>query len=622
VRVKDSQTRFNGALMSASPPILYVDDIHLTHGVEPLLAGASLSVGRDDRICLVGRNGSGKSTLLKIIAGLVEADEGERFVQPGIHVEYLAQDPSFDEFQKAEDFVLQGLMNNEDRQRAFQLMADLHIEGAAEIAPMSGGEHRRVALAKAMAANPEVLLLDEPTNHLDLPAIEWLEGALRQINSALILVSHDRRFLSNMANQTVWLDRGETKLMRKHFGHFEDWRDDELEREAEAQHKLDRKIAREEDWLRYGVTARRKRNVRRLGDLQNLRQQRRDYRGPQGDVEAALHAGDRSGKLVVKADEISKAYGDKILIDNFSTQIKRGSRIGLIGPNGAGKTTLLNILLGKLHPDSGNLRLGKNLTPLILDQQRAGIKKDWHVKDALTDGAGELVSIGDATMHVIGYMKKFLFHPSQMRTPVNVLSGGEQARLFLARGLRQPSNLLVMDEPTNDLDLETLDLLQEMIAAYEGTVILVSHDRDFLDRTVTAVFNAEGEGRWVEYAGGYSDMKAQQKAIDPTNAAAPVTDKKAAAADKPLKEKATTASVKLSYKHRYRLEKLPDEMTALADDIERAETTLADADLFTKDPQKFERNAAMLEIAKAALAAAEEEWLQLEMLREAAENRQ
>ena len=608
--------------MSASPPILYVDDIHLTHGVEPLLAGASLSVGRDDRICLVGRNGSGKSTLLKIIAGLVEADEGERFVQPGIHVEYLAQDPSFDEFQKAEDFVLQGLMNNEDRQRAFQLMADLHIEGAAEIAPMSGGERRRVALAKAMAANPEVLLLDEPTNHLDLPAIEWLEGALRQINSALILVSHDRRFLSNMANQTVWLDRGETKLMRKHFGHFEDWRDDELEREAEAQHKLDRKIAREEDWLRYGVTARRKRNVRRLGDLQNLRQQRRDYRGPQGDVEAALHAGDRSGKLVVKADEISKAYGDKILIDNFSTQIKRGSRIGLIGPNGAGKTTLLNILLGKLEPDSGNLRLGKNLTPLILDQQRAGIKKDWHVKDALTDGAGELVSIGDATMHVIGYMKKFLFHPSQMRTPVNVLSGGEQARLFLARGLRQPSNLLVMDEPTNDLDLETLDLLQEMIAAYEGTVILVSHDRDFLDRTVTAVFNAEGEGCWVEYAGGYSDMKAQQKAIDPTNAAAPVTDKKAAAADKPLKEKATTASVKLSYKHRYRLEKLPDEMTALADDIERAETTLADADLFTKDPQKFERNAAMLEIAKAALAAAEEEWLQLEMLREAAENRQ
>lgn len=610
--------------MSASPPILYVDDIHLTHGVTPLLAGASLSVGRDDRICLVGRNGSGKSTLLKIIAGLVEPDDGERFVQPGIHVEYLAQDPSFKGFLKAEDYVLQGLMNNEDRQRAFQLMADLHIDRDAEIAPMSGGERRRVALAKAMAGQPEVLLLDEPTNHLDLPAIEWLEAALRQINSALILVSHDRRFLSNMASQTVWLDRGQTKLMRKNFSQFEDWRDGELEREAEAQHKLDRKIAREEDWLRYGVTARRKRNVKRLGALHDLRQQRRDYRGPQGDMEAVLQAGDRSGKLVVKADKIEKSYGDRVLIKNFSTQIKRGSRIGLIGPNGAGKTTLLNMLLGTLAPDSGNIRLGKNLTPLILDQQRQGIKKDWNVKDALTDGAGDLVSIGEETMHVIGYMKNFLFHPAQMRTPVSVLSGGEQARLFLARGLRQSSNLLVMDEPTNDLDLETLDLLQEMIAAYDGTVILVSHDRDFLDRTVTAVFNAEGGGHWVEYAGGYSDMKAQQKAL-----ARPATNdektgkKRDTQTDKnTAKQDANAAQkpAKLSYKHRYRLERLPQEMADLEAAIAKAEAVLADSALFTKDPQKFEANAAQLEASKADLAEAEDEWLQLELLREAAEN--
>lgn len=610
--------------MSASPPILYVDDIHLTHGVTPLLAGASLSVGRDDRICLVGRNGSGKSTLLKIIAGLVEPDDGERFVQPGIHVEYLAQDPSFKGFLKAEDYVLQGLMNNEDRQRAFQLMADLHIDRDAEIAPMSGGERRRVALAKAMAGQPEVLLLDEPTNHLDLPAIEWLEAALRQINSALILVSHDRRFLSNMASQTVWLDRGQTKLMRKNFSQFEDWRDGELEREAEAQHKLDRKIAREEDWLRYGVTARRKRNVKRLGALHDLRQQRRDYRGPQGDMEAVLQAGDRSGKLVVKADKIEKSYGDRVLIKNFSTQIKRGSRIGLIGPNGAGKTTLLNMLLGTLAPDSGNIRLGKNLTPLILDQQRQGIKKDWNVKDALTDGAGDLVSIGEETMHVIGYMKNFLFHPAQMRTPVSVLSGGEQARLFLARGLRQSSNLLVMDEPTNDLDLETLDLLQEMIAAYDGTVILVSHDRDFLDRTVTAVFNAEGGGHWVEYAGGYSDMKAQQKALArPTTNDEKTGKKRDTQADKnAAKQDANAAQkpAKLSYKHRYRLERLPQEMADLEAAIAKAEAVLADSALFTKDPQKFEANAAQLEAAKADLAKAEDEWLQLELLREAAEN--
>lgn len=607
--------------MSASPPILYVDDIRLTHGVTPLLDGAGLAVGRDDRICLVGRNGSGKSTLLKIIAGDLEADSGERFVQPGIAVEYLAQDPDFAGFHTAEDYVLQGLDNNEDRQRAFQLMADLHIIGNGEIAPMSGGERRRVALAKAMAAQPEVLLLDEPTNHLDLPAIEWLETALRQINSALVLVSHDRRFLSNMANQTVWLDRGQTRLMRKSFAHFEDWRDGELDREAEAQHKLDRKIAREEDWLRYGVSGRRKRNVKRLGDLHKLRQQRRDYQGPQGGVEAALQAGDRSGKLVVKAEKISHAFGDKNIVSQFSTQVKRGARIGLIGPNGAGKTTLLNILLGHLQPDSGHVRLGKNLTPLILDQQRQGIKKDWNVKDALTDGAGDLVSIGEETMHVIGYMKNFLFHPAQMRTPVNVLSGGEQARLFLARGLRQPSNLLVMDEPTNDLDLETLDLLQEMIAGYEGTVILVSHDRDFLDRTVTAVFNAEGDGHWVEYAGGYSDMKAQQKAA--MRGAAEVSDKRsektAMAADKAARKPDAKSGVKpskLSYKHSFRLQKLPNEMDALRAEIAAAEAVLADADLFAKDAETFNQTAQLLDRAKAELGAAEEEWLELELLRE------
>lgn len=608
--------------MVASPPILYVDDIHLTHGVTPLLDGAALSVGREDRICLVGRNGSGKSTLLKIIAGQLDADAGERFVQPGVAIEYLAQDPDFSGFSTAEDYVLQGLMNNEDRQRAFQLMADLRVTPSAALAPLSGGERRRVALCKAMAPQPEILLLDEPTNQLDLPAIEWLENALRQINSALVLVSHDRRFLSNMATQTVWLDRGKTKLMLKSFAHFEDWRDTILDREAQEQHKLARKIAREEDWLRYGVTARRKRNVKRLGDLHALRQQRRDYRGPQGDMEAVLQAGERSGKLVVKADKLVKKFDDKKIVDNFSTQIKRGARIGLVGANGAGKTTLLNLLLGQLAPDSGTVRLGKNLTTLVLDQQRKGIKKDWHVKDALTDGAGDRVPLGDDSMHVIGYMKNFLFHPSQMRTPVSVLSGGEQARLFLARGLRQPSNLLVMDEPTNDLDLETLDLLQEMIAAYQGTVILVSHDRDFLDRTVTSVFHGAGDGKWVEYAGGYSDMKAQQKQAQKNATAAPQEPKPAqatAAADTGAPQAGGKKTAKLSYKHKFRLEKLPAEIARLQNDIAAAESALADADLFAKDPDKFNALAAGLKSAQNALAAAEEEWLDLELQREAIE---
>ena len=609
--------------MSSAAPILYLQDIHLTYGVTPLLEGADLSVGRGARLCLVGRNGSGKSTLLRIAAGLTDADSGERFVQPGIFVSYLAQNPDFSGFQTAGDYVLQGVMDNEDKQRAHQIMADLHIEPGAALAVMSGGERRRVALAHVMAPQPDILLLDEPTNHLDLPAIEWLETSLRQINPALVVVSHDRRFLKNLTEQTIWLDRGCTKLMRKNFAHFEDWRDAELEREQLERHKLDRKIAREEDWIRYGVSGRRKRNIRRVGELQKLRQNRRDHRGPEGQVEAALVAGEKSGKLVVKADKLVKQFDDKRVVDGFSTQIKRGDRVGLVGANGAGKTTLLNMLLGHSAPDAGNVRLGKNLTVLELDQKRSGIKKDWTIKDALTDGAGDLVSIGEETMHVIGYMKNFLFHPAQMRTPANVLSGGELARLLLARGLRQPSNVLVMDEPTNDLDLETLDLLQEMIAAYEGTVILVSHDRDFLDQTVTSVIRAEGAGVWVEYAGGYTDMQAQRKANE--KAASNVPDEKQdPKAEKPDKADARTASdraaTKLTYRDKYALEKLPAEMDALRAEIATFQKQLDDPTLYARDAEQFAIWAEKLSQARDRLEKAEEEWLALEIRREEIEN--
>ena len=609
--------------MSSAPPILYLQDIHLTYGVTPLLEGADLSVGHGARLCLVGRNGSGKSTLLRIAAGLTDADSGERFVQPGIFVSYLAQNPDFSGFQTAGDYVLQGVMDNEDKQRAHQIMADLNIEAGAALAAMSGGERRRVALAHVMAPQPDILLLDEPTNHLDLPAIEWLETSLRQINSALVVVSHDRRFLKNLTEQTIWLDRGGTKLMRKNFAHFEDWRDAELEREQLERHKLDRKIAREEDWIRYGVSGRRKRNIRRVGDLQKLRQNRREHRGPEGQVEAALVAGEKSGKLVVKADKLVKQFDDKRVVDGFSTQIKRGDRVGLVGANGAGKTTLLNMLLGHLAPDAGNVRLGKNLTVLELDQKRSGIKRDWSIKDALTDGAGDLVSIGEQTMHVIGYMKNFLFHPAQMRTPANVLSGGELARLLLARGLRQPSNVLVMDEPTNDLDLETLDLLQEMIDAYEGTVILVSHDRDFLDQTVTSVIRAEGAGVWVEYAGGYTDMQAQRKANE--NAASNVPDEKQVLkAEKPDKADARTASdqaaTKMTYRDKYALEKLPEEMDALRAEIATFQTQLEDPTLYARNAEQFSTWAEKLSQARDRLEKAEEEWLALEIRREEIEN--
>ena len=599
--------------MSAPPPLLYLSGISLSFGGDPLLDGAQLSVSRHARLCLIGRNGSGKSTLLKVAAGLVEPDHGEVFVQPGIVVRYLAQSPVFPEAKTTEEVILEDVFGNEDRQKAYQLMADLHIQPDAYIKNLSGGELRRVALAQAMACQPDILLLDEPTNHLDLPAIEWLESVLRSHPAALVLVSHDRRFLQNMATETVWLDRGKTHNTGTSFSHFEDWRDRFFEQEAVSQDKLDRKIAREEDWLRHGVSGRRRRNVRRVKELFELRNTRDTYLGPTGSVSMESQEGENSGKLVVKFDHVSKSYGDHVLIKDLSFIIARGNRVGLVGPNGAGKTTLLKMILGEESPDTGIIRLGKKLEPLILDQKRSGIQPDWTIKDALTDGAGDLVSVGEETVHVIGYMRQFLFHASQMRTPANILSGGELARLLLARGLRQSSNFLVMDEPTNDLDLETLDLLQEMLASYPGTIIIVSHDRDFLDRTVSHTIAAEGEGIWTLYSGGYSDMMAQKK-----NAAADLKEARPSlSADKNMKEKSGGGrKARMSYKQGFRLEQLPSEIDALNLTIEALEAKLADTDFFGRDPNAFHQSAANLERLKQTMIELEEEWLALEMLRE------
>ncbi len=599
--------------MSAPPPLLYLSGISLSFGGDPLLDGAQLSVSRHARLCLIGRNGSGKSTLLKVAAGLVEPDHGEVFVQPGIVVRYLAQSPVFPETKTTEEIILEDVFGNEDRQKAYQLMADLHIQPDAYIKNLSGGELRRVALAQAMACQPDILLLDEPTNHLDLPAIEWLESVLRSHPAALVLVSHDRRFLQNMATETVWLDRGKTHNTGTSFSHFEDWRDRFFEQEAVSQDKLDRKIAREEDWLRHGVSGRRRRNVRRVKELFELRNTRDTYLGPTGSVSMESQEGENSGKLVVKFDHVSKSYGDHVLIKDLSFIIARGNRVGLVGPNGAGKTTLLKMILGEESPDTGIIRLGKKLEPLILDQKRSGIQPDWTIKDALTDGAGDLVSVGEETVHVIGYMRQFLFHASQMRTPANILSGGELARLLLARGLRQSSNFLVMDEPTNDLDLETLDLLQEMLASYPGTIIIVSHDRDFLDRTVSHTIASEGEGIWTLYSGGYSDMMAQKK-----NAAADLKEARPSlSADKNMKEKSGGGrKARMSYKQGFRLEQLPSEIDALNLTIEALEAKLADTDFFGRDPNAFHQSAANLERLKQTMIELEEEWLALEMLRE------
>ena len=598
-----------------SPPLLTLQNVHLTFGVTPLLDGADLTVSEGERLCLVGRNGSGKSTLMKVAAGLMEADEGDRFVQPGTTMRYLEQDPDVSAFKTIMDYVRSGLAPGDADYRAPYLLEHLGLTGEEDPSRMSGGEIRRAALARALAPDPDILLLDEPTNHLDLPVIEWLEEELRSIRSALVLISHDRRFLSHLSRSTLWLDRGRTRLLNKSFAHFESWRDELLEQEQLDLHKLDRKIVREEHWLRYGVTARRKRNVRRLSELQDLRKQRAEHRGPQGNVKLEATTASETGKLICEADGISKRFGDKIIAEDFSIKIARGARIGLIGPNGAGKTTLLNMLTGALEPDSGRIKLGLRLEMATLDQKRTVLKPDWTVSEALTQGGGDMVEVNNSRKHVMAYMKDFLFAPEQANTPVEVLSGGEKARLMLARAMALPSNVLILDEPTNDLDLETLDLLQDMVSHYQGTVFLVSHDRDFIDRTCTSVLITDGDGRWTEYAGGYTDMvnlrgygvrKPEQQAAKPAAAAGKTSTSKPAPA--PQRKR-------MANKDKYELKHLPDEIDALGETITALETRLADPKL-AADPAAFAKASAELGTAVEQLAQKEDRWLELEALRE------
>ena len=602
-----------------APPILKLDDIFLSFGGTPLLAGASLQVEPGDKICLVGRNGSGKSTLLKIAAGIAEAQSGEVFRHPSSTVRYLEQAPDFAGFSTVQAYAEAGLGPGDDPYRVTYLLSHLGLTGEEDPKNLSGGEARRAALARVMAPEPDILLLDEPTNHLDLPTIEWLEGELQKTRSALVLISHDRRFLEKVSTATVWLDRGTSRRLDRGFGHFEAWRDQVLEAEELEQHKLGKAIEREEHWLRYGVTARRKRNMRRLGELQTMRSQHRGHKGPQGTVQATVSDAQESGKLVIEAEKITKTYGDRAIVAPFSIRVHRGDCIGLVGPNGAGKTTLLKMLTGQLAPDTGIVKLGTNLEIATLDQKREELNPEDTLANYLTDGRGENLLVNGEQRHVTGYMKEFLFQPEQARTPIRNLSGGERARLMLARILSRPTNLLILDEPTNDLDIETLDLLQEIVAGFPGTVILVSHDRDFLDRTVTstiapAVPDAP-DGRWIEYAGGYSDMLAQRKgAMEEKRRAEKAAEKPKA--DASAQAEAPKGKGKLSFKQKFALDNLPKEMAKAEAEIAKREEKMADANLFTKDPATFNRLATEMEKLRDSLTRMEEEWLELEMLRE------
>jgi ATP-binding cassette subfamily F protein uup len=595
------------------PPLLPLRDMALTLGGAPLLDGAELSISAGDRIAVVGRNGSGKSTLFRIASGETAADRGTRFVQPSARLAYLPQEPDVSGFKTTLDYVLAGLSEWDDAHSARAMMADLGLDPAADPGRLSGGEARRAALVRALSAEPDILLLDEPTNHLDLVAIEWLEARLAVGRSALALISHDRRLLADLTRTTIWLDRGRTRRLDQGFGAFEAWRDMKLEEEEFERHKLDRRIVNEEHWMRYGVTARRKRNMRRVAELADLRRERREALRSVGAAAMVAQSAKASGALVIDAERISKAYDGRGIVRDFSIRAMRGDRIGVVGANGAGKTTLVNLLTGVLAPDSGTVRLGANVVMASLDQQRASLDPATTLVDALTGGGSDTVTINNQPRHVLGYMRDFLFAPEQARTPIGKLSGGERGRLMLARALARPSNLMVLDEPTNDLDIETLDLLQELLGEYAGTILVVSHDRDFLDRVATSVIVGEADGRWVEYAGGYSDMIAQRGRGLGGPLAAPVE-----AADRPERPPADRAPPKrkLGFNEQRALETLPRRIEGFRADLDALEHKLADADFAFRDP------AAFLEATKAygelrdALAGAEDEWLGLEILRE------
>jgi ABC transport system ATP-binding/permease protein len=590
-------------------PLLTLQNIHLAVGNTPLLDGAELFVEPGARLCIVGRNGSGKSTLLKIAAGMLEPDGGRRFLQPGAVIRYLPQEPDLSGYGDTYSYVAAGLGEGDDANRAWYLLGKLGLRGDETVETLSGGQARRAALARVLAPRPDILLLDEPTNHLDLPAILWLEEELQALKGALVLVSHDRRFLSALSRATLWLDRGRTRLLEQGFAAFEEWRDRMLEEEETERHRQDRKIAAEEHWLRYGVTARRKRNVRRVGLLAELRRRRREARKAAGAVKLTVPEAEGAGSAVIVADGISKSYDARPVVKDFSIRILRGDRIGIVGANGAGKTTLIRLLTGRLAPDAGEAILGTNLHMAGLDQIRV-LDPERTLADTFTGGHGDKIEVGGEMRHVMSYMKDFLFVPEQAKTPVGVLSGGERARLLLAIALARPSNLLVLDEPTNDLDLETLDLLEEMIDDYPGTVLLVSHDRDFLDRTVSGILMAEGDGRFTEYAGGYTDMVAQRgRGVEEK----PAPQREAKSKDA---KRAAGPRRKLSFNDQHALQTLPGKIADLEKSIAALHQALADGGLYARDPARFAALSDQLVKAEADKHVAEERWLELELKRE------
>jgi len=586
---------------------LSYEDLGLIQGEGWLFRHLDVHIRPRDRLALIGRNGAGKTTLLKCLAGLIDTDEGRRTIVPGSRVVLLEQDPDMGDHATLFDWVLDGADAPETHEAA-AIADQIGLDLSRSVETASGGERRRAAIVRAIAQEPDVLMLDEPTNHLDLAGIEWLEEWLNRFTGAFIVISHDRTFLTRLTKSCLWLDRGHLRRAEIGFGGFEAWMEKAYEEEARAAEKLDAKLAIELRWLERGVTARRRRNQGRLAKLQDMRAQRAAMIGAAGAAKLAIAKDDVRSKAVIDADRASKSYGDRTIIRDFTLRIQRGDRIGIVGANGAGKTTLLKLLTGELQPDEGKVDRARTLSGIVIDQQRKLMEPTKRVRDVLAEG-GDWIDVRGTKKHIKGYLKEFLFSPELTEAPVGSLSGGERSRLLLAREFAREANLLVLDEPTNDLDLETLDLLQEVIADYEGTVLIVSHDRDFLDRTVTVTLGLDGSGKVDIVAGGYEDWAKRRRVQVPAQA----RPKAAAVAE----ERKPVSAVKLSYKDQRDLDRLPAEIERLEAEIAAVEDVLHDPDLFTRDPARFaeltERSARL----RGEKNAAEERWLEVAEMAEA-----
>ncbi len=597
----------------AKAPLLQLSDIGLTFGGDPVFEDLSLVVQPGDRVALVGRNGSGKSTLMKVMAGLLLPDKGTRVAAPGVQVGYMEQDPTMEGFATLGEYAASGL-DPDEAYKVDMVAEGLKFDPDGDVKTASGGERRRAALAKLMAEAPELMLLDEPTNHLDIEAIAWLEQELKQTRAAFILISHDRAFLRALTRATLWVDRGQVRRAEEGFENFEAWRDKLWEEEDQQRHKLNRKIKAEARWAVEGISARRKRNQGRVRALQELRAERSDQIMRQGTAAMAFDGGAVSGKKVVEAFDLTKSYDGKQIVKNFNLTVQRGDRIAFVGPNGVGKTTLIKMLLGQVSPDEGEIKLGTKLDIAVFDQSRAALDQNMTLWENLASdpvlgvsGKSDQVMVRGQPKHVVGYLKEFLFDEAQARAPVRSLSGGEKARLLLARLMARESNLLILDEPTNDLDIETLDLLQDILGEYDGTVLLVSHDRDFLDRVATTTIAMEGNGQAVVYAGGWTDYRMQRGGdfFEAKQASKPL-------AKKQKKSEKKEAQSGLSFTERHRLEELPNVIDKLNAEIGKLEELLADPELFTQHPVKFQKAMDALVARQNMLSDAEEEWLALE----------